>query len=265
MPLVFAGIVPSTPLLLAELSEKRDDSLEALSTAMTTMEQELYLAKPDVCILLSESAATIGDTCTVHTHPDPVASLIHFGNFSKQTPWQGAPDIAAQLLHASYDQHIPVKLESTQILDDESTVILELLGIHIPHIKVLPIGSSLRSIDTNVAIGRLLKDWISSSNKRIAILAAGTLSATHTKDAPFGMMPQSDTFDHDIRHMLQTCNTTAIQSITYPNAQAYHMSLYTPLLMLTGMCQEMDTASYTELAYAVSHGIGFTLGTLSVT
>lgn len=264
MPLVFAGIVPSTPLLLSELAEKRDPSLESLSAAMSTMEQDLYLAKPDVCIVISESAATIADTCTIHAHPLAVASLIHFGDFSKQTEWQGTPDMAAQLLHISYEQHVPIKLESAPLLDDETTVVLELLGVHLPHMKVLPVGSSIATIDTNVAIGRMLKDWVSSSNKRVAIILTGTLSATHTDDSPFGAVAQSDTFDHDVRHMLSTCNTTAIQSITYPAAQMHHMSLYTPLLILTGMCQDMDTA-YTELAYAVSHGIGLTLGTLSVT
>lgn len=264
MPLVFAGIVPSTPLLLSELAAMKDVSLDPLSDAVTEMEQELYLAKPDVCIVISESAATIKDTCTLHAHPNALASLIHFGDFSKETHWQGTPDIAAQLLHTSYEHHVPLKQVSDAVLDDETTVVLELLGVHLPHMKVLPIGSSLSTIDTNVAIGRLIKDWISTSNKRVAVILAGSLSATHTEASPFGKKEQSDTVDHDIRHMLSTCDTTALQTLTYPKAQEYHISLYTPLVMLTGMCQDMETA-YTELAYTVSRGIGYTMGTLSVT
>jgi aromatic ring-opening dioxygenase LigB subunit len=263
MPLVFAGILPSSPLLLKEITTS-SESLAVLDPGIQAFEEQLYLAKPEICILISESASTIPETCTVHAVPSFTGTLAHFGDFSKEVSWNGSPDVAAKLQHASYHSHVPMKLDSAHQLDNESTVALELIGSHLKHCKMLPMGSMIDAVDTNVALGRLLLEFAMTSNKRVACIALGNLAATHDASSPFGEVDGSASFDVRIRNIMVEGNCTALQHLTDYDPEAMQASLFTPLLILSGMCASMH-ATYQELGYTIDQGIGYTVGTLDVT
>lgn len=263
MPLVFAGILPNNPLLIDAFTTKEDEALQSLQRSIQPFEESLYLAKPDLCILLSSSAATIDDMCTLHASPSFESTLAHFGNFSKTIHWQGTPDTAARMLHESYEHRLPIKLDSAAVLDDESTIVLELVGTNLPHMRILPIGSGITDIGTNVAIGSLLKEFVSTTSKRVAVIAVGNLAATHTETSPYGTQPNSAGIDTRLRNILLQCDATALQSLSHAEMDRYHVQVFSPLLILSGMCQHMHM-TYTEHSYAISRGVGYTIGTLNL-
>lgn len=262
MSLVFAGVLPTTPLLLNSVHPDPSPELETLLEAGKKFEQELYLAKPDVVIYISNGAATIPETCTIHASPEFTASLSLFGDFSKETVWKGTPHAAAQIHHESYEMHLPIKLDSSDTLDPDTTVAVELAGEHITS-KVLPIGSNVESVDQNVALGKLLHEFTMNQNRRFACVALGQLSATHTDDSPFGMVEGSSEFDEQLRTHLRNGDCAAIQHMHPDQAMTMQATLYTPLVILSGLCNSMNT-SYTEMAYRIDNGIGYTIGTLDV-
>lgn len=260
MPLTFAGILPTTPELLPEFQSEA----HPLQSMVADFEQQLYLAKPEVILILADTAATIADTCTLHVAPEFHANLSQLGDFSKEVTWKGTPDMAAQLLHHSYEAHVPLKLESSDALDSESVVALELVGSHLDHIKVLPVGSMIESVDTNISVGRLLHEYIANTSKRVAVITTGHLAATHSDDSPYGTVDGASAVDELIRSSLSNGNCDPIHTIDPNTVTSHHPTLYTPLLILSGICSSID-AHYTELGYHVHHGVGYTIGTMNVT
>lgn len=258
MPLVFAGVFPSCPALIPELRAPEAD-LSVLDTARSTFEQELYLAKPEIVLLLSPSVGSLANTVTLQASPQLTATYEQFGDFSFSYTWAGSPQTAAKLSHDSYHAHLPVKLDSsTNQLDSESVIATTCIARHLEHTHILPIGSTLTDTDSQVALGTLLYNHTMDNPKRIAIIALGHLAATQ-KDS----QDEAALFDAHIRDLLRSGNYEALQHIDSAEAMRHNCSLYAPLLTLSAIGAARG-ASYEEFAYQPYAGIGYTIGTLNI-
>lgn len=248
MSLVFTGIVPHTPTLISELTKDESFIPEKTRTALASLEQDLYLAKPKIVIVLSGYSGILPDAFTVNAAPQFTAEFSQFGDFSISETWQGATDFAAIMLHHSYDLNVPVKLITEKKLDPGVSIPLHLLGAHIEHVSVLPIGFSNLSVDHHVQFGSLLKEEIMNTNKRVAILVSGHFAET-THDA----------YNTPIKKALHAVDFESIQHISETIVEAAYPTIHKSLLILSGILGDSHMM-YTEYSYESPHDVGYLVG-----
>jgi len=256
MPLVFAGITPHSPVLVPGVGPISHEKAVQTTEALSTLEENLYVAKPHILIILTPHTETHSDTFTVNANTNFIGSFEEFGDHSLKNAYHGSPDFAAKLSHATSKENIPLKLISQEKLDHGTTVPLYYLASHLPQIKVLPVGPSELPPTTHLAFGNLIKEVCMESDKRVAIIASANLSHGLTTDSPAGFRKEGEKFDQSIIELLQSHNTTGIVTLSPELVEKAAETGYTSLLILLGVLKNVNY-EFKNLAYEYPFGVGY--------
>jgi AmmeMemoRadiSam system protein B len=82
-----------------------------------------------------------------------------------------------------------------------------------PNLKVIPIHFSLLDNQTHLEFGKNIKEVISNTDKRVAVISSGDLSHCLTENAPGGFDPQGKEFDEKLIELLEKSDSQSIVNI----------------------------------------------------
>lgn len=259
MSLVFAAITPHPPMLIPGIGKESTAALAETRRALDHLEQELYVAKPNIILIISPHSSIFAESFSVNAHNQLHSSFDQFGDFSTKKVWSGSPDFAALVSQASLERNIPVQLVSQENLDHGAAVSLYFLTNHLPDVKILPLGYSALPRETHLAYGEMLKDLIFSSTKRVAVIASGDLSHTVTPDAPHGFRPAGKEFDSSFVDLLETRAYSSIATLDQALVSEADECGYRSTLILLGILKNMN-CNFRTLSYEHPFGIGYLVG-----
>lgn len=255
MSLVFAAITPHPPLLIPAIGKEQIEKISATKKALERMEEEIYVCKPQIILIISPHSGLFHDSFTVNAHTHFESNFEQFGDLSTKLRWKGAPDVAAKINQMAMKFSLPVQSVSEEKLDHGASVPLFYLTRHMPHIKVLPLGFSNMNAMEHIRFGELLKEVIMNDDKRVAVIASGDLSHNLDKISPY-----KENFDEQIKYFLQK---RAIGNILQlDNSDLLKKSQecgYRSILILLGMIKEMNF-KLDELTYEHPFGVGYLTG-----
>src|SRR3989338_11347491 len=117
MPLVFTGFTPHPPILLPTIGKEHVEKVAATKQAMMRLEQDLYLAKPNIIIIISPHMSLFEQAFSVNAHPHMSSLFEHFGDLTTKKDWDGAPELAATLSTKGRREHVPIQLVSQERID----------------------------------------------------------------------------------------------------------------------------------------------------
>lgn len=259
MSLVFAGVTPHPPLLIPAIGKELRETLKKTEAALIELEQDLYVSKPNLIIVISPHTGRYEHSFCVNGHSDLESSYEQFGDLTTLERWQGSPDFAAKISHASRDALFQVRIVSQEKIDHGASIPLHFLTKHLPDIKVVTIGYNELDPKDHVAFGELLKNVIMDSDKRVAVIASGDLSHCHTTEAPGGYHDAAKKFDDTLIELLETRNTLGIVQMNQQTVADAQECVYRSLLILLGILKNMDY-SFKNYAYETPHGVGYLVG-----
>ena len=78
--IVFAAVVPHSPLLVPSIGKEHTEKLANTTHAYAELEQTLYLAKPDTLVMISPHAQMYPDAMSGNASPKFTAVLKQFGD-----------------------------------------------------------------------------------------------------------------------------------------------------------------------------------------
>ncbi len=260
MSLVFSAITPHPPLLIPNIGKEEISKVKKTQKALENLEQDLYLSKPDLLIIISPHGNLFTDAFSINAHTNFTTSFEQFGDLATKKEWIGDPSLAAYISQKGNNEvKIPVQLVSEEKLDHGSTVPLYYLTNHLPNLKILPIGYSGLDNKTHLEFGSMLKEVIMDSDKRIAVVASGDLSHGLTTDAPAGFSKVGSEFDKKIIQLLETRNTVGIAGMEDKFVEEATQCGYRSILILLGIMRDMDY-SFKNYSYEGPFGVGYLVG-----
>jgi AmmeMemoRadiSam system protein B len=259
MSLVFAAITPHPPMLIPGIGKSTTEQLAATKSAFEKLEQELYLAKPNIILIISPHSSIFSESFSVNAHDKFTSAFDQFGDFTTKKEWYGSPDFAALISKESVNRHIPVQLVSQENLDHGAAVALYFLTNHLPDAKVVPLGYSALPRETHIGYGEMLKDIIFSSNKRIAVIASGDLSHCVSPEAPNGAKPAGKEFDDTFINLLETGKFSSIFTLDQGLTSEADECGYRSSLILLSILKNINCRFHT-LSYEHPFGIGYLVG-----
>ena len=113
MALVFAGITPHPPALIPAIGKETGlMQLAKTKTALEQLEQDLYLAKTQVLIVLSPHEGRYDDAFVVNGHTTFKTSFEDFGAAVTSDTLRGSPDLAAKIGHAGREEAFDIRVIS---------------------------------------------------------------------------------------------------------------------------------------------------------
>ena len=255
MPLVFAAFTPHTPLLIPAIGKKSLEKLDKTKKALDKLEEELYIAKPQVIFIISPHSGLFENSFVVNAHPNFVSSFEEFGDLSTKQNWKGAPEIAAKINHLCQKHDISLRSIGAEKIDHGVSVPLFYLTRHLKNCKIVPIGYSNKSASDHVKFGQILKEAIMDGNNRIAIIASGDLS-----HGPNTKIWVKNHFDKRLIKMIKNMeNAEIIKLDGTPELKEAKECGYKSLLILLGI---LSGCNYSFIVHSYEHpfDVGYLTG-----
>lgn len=220
------------------------------------MEEDLYLAHPDCILVISPHGPLLPDAFTVNFAPQYESDLREFGDLATKLRFTGDMNLAYLIRHLAKEKPYRTTLISEPKLDHGVTVPLYYFTPHLPDITILPIGFSDLDLKTHVDFGYLLKEVISKTNQRVAVIASGDLSHALTTDAPAGFNKHGQEFDLKIQELLSSKNTTGLLQLDPQLITEASECGLRSILILMGVLRDVNFDCQTY-AYEGPFGVGY--------
>lgn len=259
MSLVFAAVTPHPPMLLSSLQKDMGEKLDETKKALQNLEQQLYLAKPQVVLIISPHEGIFPDVFVINAYTKFSAGFEQFGDVLTKFTWQGSPDFAAKISHVGNTHAFPVRLVSEPALSYGASIPLSYLTGHLEDFRIVPVGYSKLGAKEHLDFGEFLKDIIMSSDKRVAVIASGDLSHHVNEKSTGGFRQEGKKFDEELIQLLETRNTLGISQMNADVVEKAEECGYRSLLILLGILKNVDY-SFKRMAYEAPFGVGYLTG-----
>lgn len=201
MSLSFAAITPHPPIIIPTIGRENIALVKKTIRAMVKLEKDFKAAAPDIAIVISPHGHLYQDAFSINYSDKYIGNFHQFGDFA--TNLEFSPDLKfLHRLKERLEQKLPTVLIQEKNVDHGALVPLYFLTKNIKP-NIIPISYSLLDFETHLEFGRLIKEEIMASKKKIAVIASGDLSHRLKPDAPAGFSPQGEVFDKKLIELLE--------------------------------------------------------------
>jgi len=256
MPLVFAATTPHPPLLIPAIGKDSLEKIKQTKQALEKLEEDLYLTRPDIILLISPHGSYFKDAFTLNISPNYVTDLREFGDLTTKLEFKGEMNLSSFIRESGKHKNFPVSMISEPRLDHGSSIPLNYLTRHLPNISILPIGFADLDWKMHVDFGYMLKNEIAKSDKRVAVIASGDLSHALQTDSPAGYDPAGEKFDKQIQELLETNNVAGMLQMDPAFVTSASECGFRSFLMLLGILRNVKY-NYKCYSYEAPFGVGY--------
>ncbi len=256
MSLVFAGITPHPPLLIPSIGKEAAKKVEKTKLALEKLEEDIYLAHPDVIIIFSPHSNLLKEAFTLNLCPKYHSDLREFGDLSTQLTFPGEMQALSSLRKTAENAGMACRLISEPTIDHGIAVPLFFLTRHLKNTPIVPIGFCDAEWKTHLEFGYLIKEQIMNSNKRVAVIASGDLSHALTTDAPAGFNQRGSEFDRKVQDLFAVQNTTGLLQLDPSLVSDAAECGFKTFLMLSGVLRGVNY-TYQSYCYESPFGVGY--------
>lgn len=183
MSIVFAAVVPHSPLLIPSIAREHSPLLEPTTKQLHLLAGELYAAKPDALIVLTPHGTVYPETIVVHSAGHYQGNFTSFGDLRLTISAPGAPGLIHQLKTVAERAHLPLVLRTFPDLDYGTSVPLHFFQFALPTLPVVPIFVDSQPTELLLRFGSVLHDFCTSSHDRYALIASADLSRRTSKQS----------------------------------------------------------------------------------
>ena len=255
--LVYAAHVPHTPLLIPTVGRENTEVLKKTNEALKIVAQELYAARPEVLIILAGHGNPSPEVFALNLSNTYQTNLSEFGDLTTKIDYSCELGCADRLQRFLRRSNMPFTLFSNSKIDYSTSVPLIKLTEKIKKFSVLPIFSAPKlSPKKHFEFGQLLKEIVSTTEKRVAVISAGDLSHALSSQAPAGLHPEGAEFDKSIRESLTSVAVSGLLQLSPELITKSSECAYQPVLMLLGLLEGTNVRSE-ELCYEFPFGVGY--------
>lgn len=250
--IVFAALTPHAPALIPHLAGESYKKIKKTIGAMTDLEKRLYSTHPEVILVLSPHGKVLLGTMSIYVDQDHECTLREIGDYSTKFSCAADTALAEQIRHYALDQGLNLKLKTVKDLDYGAVVPLFYLAKHLKKPKLLVMNSHLEGLKENYHAGKLLKETLTATKKRVAIIASTDLA----HQALSYSEERARDFDSHLVKLIENNNLTGLLSLDNEQlALAKPCGLHV-LLLLLGL---LDGLSYTaqNFSYEAPLGVGY--------
>lgn len=253
--IVFSAFVPHTPLLMETVGKEHRKKLKKTIAAMQKLATGLGAAHPTTLVIISAHPTRHADAFSLTVHDPYRTDLSRFGDMGAERKF--SPDLALidTIQRTLRRQGIPVTLDTDHALDHGASVPLLLLTEPMPQLRIVPITYAGLDPKAHVEFGRALKEVLTASQTRIAVIASGDLSHALTKASPEGERPEGKLFDAAVKSAVETMSLSPLLSLDPARVEAAAECAYRPLLILLGIL-EKTAVTTNVLSYEAPFGVG---------
>lgn len=253
--IVFSALVPHSPLLIPQIGQGNIDKLKQSVAALDFLASEIYASQPDTIIIISAHANFITGSFVINQNPILRSSFKEFGDLVTNMSWTNDLAFGYQIKE-SCETKLPINLVANEIIDYGAAVPLYYLTKNLKNTKLVVLSVSDLSDEQHILLGKIIRENVASSGKRVAVIASGDLSHRLHVDSPAGFSKEAHLFDEAVSKYLLEQNWSALNQIDPQLKNEAGECGYRTILVLEGAISDLKMESV-KLAYEAPFGIGY--------
>jgi MEMO1 family protein len=248
----FAAITPHTPLLIPGVAKEGGDKLKITKKAMEDLQKKIETAGLDSLLIISGHKKMHHGAFGILTSDKYNVNFKDFGDFETKMEFLPDLELIEKIRHAATDNNVPFSLIHENNPEYAFGVPLYYLAKNQP-LKIIPFLHNYSDTKDQFEMGRLIKQILAGSNKKIGILASGHLSHKSAETGPSGFSKQGEKFNLKIRELLETKNTAGILSLDKKLLEDADESIMPALAVLLGI---IDRVNYKPQTFSFEAPLG---------
>lgn len=253
--LIFSAIAPHPPILIPSIGKDSLDKITKTKKAMEKLARDFHASGPDIVIVISPHGEVSPTSFVINLCDQYEINFESFGDFTTKLAWPGDHDLmnnGKEILANKF----PINVISEPNLDHGVGVPMSYLGKKLKNTTLIPISYSLLDNQTHLGFGKTLKEIISDSDKRVAVIASGDLSHCLTKDAPVPFNPAGKKFDEKLMKLIETNDVKKIANLDAEMVENAAECGLRSILILLGV---LDGVNHKPkiLSYESPFGVGY--------
>lgn len=254
--IVFAAIVPHSPLLLPTIGKEHQSKLAQTLAAYQEVEQALYLAKAETLCIIAPHGPRYPDSFSANMAGSYQGALKSFGDFSTTVKAKSDYMLIDRAHRKMREEGLPFTLTSSEELDYSYSIPIILLTAHLQNWKLFPISPSMMDGKAHYEFGRQLKRVLHAETRRVAVIASADLSHKLTADSPGGPSAEGPKFDEAVKQAVQTKDPNHLLSLPLEVIENSGQCGYRPITTLLGTLENMNYEPKV-LSYEAPFGVGY--------
>lgn len=253
--IVFAGIVPCSPLLLPSINPERVGLVEKTRNALKELAEELFATHPDTIVILCEHTQTHPNAFSMNIADPYTATLTAFGDLGYNQTYHPDFMLADKAQRELRKIGIPVTMTTEASLPFGAVIPLDFLREHLSSVRILPISPCGGTPKEHFDFGLALRGVLLESHKRIAVIAAGDCSHTRSEDAPGGLHAEGKQSDDLLETFIAQKSSSGLLQIDPNLLEAAQDASYRQIVMLFGVLDGTPCESRV-LSHEAPFGVG---------
>jgi len=254
MALVFAGLVPHSPLLAPNIGREHRQLLAKTLKAFEELSDVLAKAQPEAMIIVSSHVDSGYNWWNANVALDYHADLSPFGDLLTNNSWPGALKLVIDL-EDYLGLDLPLRLYSQPTLDYGTSIPLLLLGAAAQKLKILPVGYINNQPERQAVFGHKLGEFLRQWPGRVALLGSGDLAHTLGSDQPSKAQARGHKFDQELQKALEQKDEAAILHIPQELRDKTGQCAWLAYLTVNAAIAE-EPGQWRNLVYEAPFGVG---------
>lgn len=254
--IVYAAIVPHSPLLLPSIGKEHTAQLAKTLAACKEIEEALYIAKPETLCIIAPHGPRYPDSFSANMAGSYNGTLKSFGDFSTTVTAKSDFMLIDRTHRKMREENIPFTLTSSEELDYGYAIPIILLTSHLQNWKLFPISPSMMDGKAHFEFGRQLKRVLHAETRRVAIIASADLSHKLSSESPGGASTEGPKFDEAVQQAVSTNNPDALLSLPQEMMENAGQCGYRPIATFLGTLENMNVTP-NVLCYEAPFGVGY--------
>ncbi|MDQ7814863.1 MAG: AmmeMemoRadiSam system protein B [Patescibacteria group bacterium] len=254
--IVFAAIVPHSPLLVPSIGKEHREKLSTTLAAISEIEQALYLAKPETICIIAPHGSRYPDAFSINLAQKYVGNFKAFGDFSTTVTAKGDFLMIDHMQRKLREENVPFTLTSNEEVDYGYSVPIMLLTSHLPEWKLIPVSPSMLDGKAHYDFGTQLKRVLHAEEHRVAVIASADLSHKLDANSPGGASKEGPEFDKAVCDMALANQWEQLSKLPLEIVENSGQCGYRPIMTLLGTLDEINVTPK-KLCYEAPFGVGY--------
>jgi AmmeMemoRadiSam system protein A/AmmeMemoRadiSam system protein B len=260
--IVFSGIAPHPPIMVAEVGREATAEVRASIAAMGEFTRRIVASGAETVVLISPHAPLDASAFVAYNTPQLYGDFANFRAASTHVEFSLDEALLEAIGRFAVERDYEVIGLDNFPLDHGTAVPLYFLERNGWSGSVVALGYSFLSNDHHFKFGECIRTAADSVGRPVAFIASGDLSHRLKPDAPAGYEPAAHHFDYEVVNAIRADAPKQIMEIDPELRQTAGECGYRSMLVALGAINKLPLACEV-LSYEAPFGVGYLVAQLT--
>ena len=259
MPILASFAVPHPPLIVKELGKGEENTVALSIESYKKVAEQIAELQPETIIITSPHTLCFTDYFYLSSHSIMKGSFERFGAREVSFEEEIDTELVEEIEKISREKDFPAgRVDKIVELDHGTMVPLYFIRKKYPKCKIVVIGLSGLSLNKHKELGRIIKEAINHTNRKVVFVASGDLSHKLQTYGPYGYAEEGTIYEERILETMTKGNFNELldysDELLHKASECGHPSF----TILSGAI-ENERIEATFLSHEDTTGVGYGL------